>query len=239
MRSVRAVSAGVLLAASLVLAPSALAKVVGGPGLIVEPKEGEQVAEGSLITGPCKGEIGSQTWTGSEYLGEGINPPECSPIGSGAAGDYGPEDKGERVLGVSTTTCPDYEGGQWTGCYISESKTISFTLVKLDVPLRLSQLRLTKKEFLAAKKGSSIGAGKAGRGTTVKFKQSAPGKVRFKVERVRPGGVDRLPGSFKHAGEEGTNSFRFTGRLNGGTLVPGRYRLVAKGERVPFTILAG
>ena len=36
-----------------------------------------------------------------------------------------------------------------------------------------------------------------------------------------------LKGSFTRAGLAGTNTFRFTGRLNGKRLRPGRYRLVA------------
>jgi hypothetical protein len=37
----------------------------------------------------------------------------------------------------------------------------------------------------------------------------------------------RLRGSFSHSGKKGSNSFRFTGRLRGRALRPGRYRLVA------------
>ena len=37
----------------------------------------------------------------------------------------------------------------------------------------------------------------------------------------------RVRGSFTHDGQAGLNRFKFTGRLRGRTLRPGRYRLVA------------
>ena len=39
-----------------------------------------------------------------------------------------------------------------------------------------------------------------------------------------------LPGGFKLIGISGDNEFRFSGRLAGKTLAPGRYRLIAKAE---------
>ncbi|MEZ0283753.1 MAG: hypothetical protein ACAH79_00775 [Thermoleophilia bacterium] len=40
--------------------------------------------------------------------------------------------------------------------------------------------------------------------------------------------IQKLKGSFAHQGAAGQNAFRFTGRLRGKALPPGRYSLVAK-----------
>jgi hypothetical protein len=93
---------------------------------------------------------------------------------------------------------------------------------------------------------------KAPRGTKVSFRLNAAATVRFTVTRrakgrkvkrgkktvcVKPTRKNRkgkrctrtvtLKGSFSRNGVAGQNSFRFTGRLNGRKLKPGRYRLVA------------
>ena len=53
----------------------------------------------------------------------------------------------------------------------------------------------------------------------------APGAAKPGAKRcVR---TKKLPGSFVHQGAAGLNSFRFTGRLRGRKLAPGRYSLVA------------
>jgi hypothetical protein len=55
-----------------------------------------------------------------------------------------------------------------------------------------------------------------------------------------------LPGAFTRTGAAGANSFRFSGRLAGRRLTPGRYRLLAtvsaggktgKGAAAPFRIV--
>jgi hypothetical protein len=40
----------------------------------------------------------------------------------------------------------------------------------------------------------------------------------------------RMHGSFTHRAREGSNSFRFTGRLAGKRLRPDRYRLIARAK---------
>ena len=54
---------------------------------------------------------------------------------------------------------------------------------------------------------------------------------RCRAGRPRPGRgcvrFLRVRGSFVHAGRVGANALRFSGRLGGRTLAPGRYRLVA------------
>lgn len=89
---------------------------------------------------------------------------------------------------------------------------------------------------------------KAGAGSRVRYTLSEAASVRFRVERAAPGrrtgGRCRKPtlqnrtrprctryvklrGSITRSGYPGPNSFKFTGRLRGRKLRPGRYRLVA------------
>jgi Tol biopolymer transport system component len=82
--------------------------------------------------------------------------------------------------------------------------------------------------FAAAPRGGSIAA-RVRTGKRVAYTLSEPATTTFTVERRRPGRPRwvRLRGSFSHAGIQGRNSFKFTGRLRGRRLPPGTYRLVA------------
>jgi hypothetical protein len=89
-------------------------------------------------------------------------------------------------------------------------------------------------------------------GARVTYKLNGAANVRFIVQQTRPGRVHgtgkkatcvaptkanakakkcsrvvTLPGSFTQAGKAGTNQFRFTGRMGGRKLKPGKYTLVA------------
>jgi Domain of unknown function (DUF4394) len=128
----------------------------------------------------------------------------------------------------------------------------------------LGALSLAPRSFEAASKGGSVLArpGKTGVGSTVTYALDGSATVWFSVERRLPGrrvgsscvpkrDVNRKrspcpiyrprPGSFEHSGGAGTNAFRFSGRLNGRALPPGRYRLVgvvgASTVRAAFRIL--
>ena len=134
-------------------------------------------------------------------------------------------------------------------------------------PPSLTAYSLSRSTFAAAATGRSV-ASAAKIGTRVRYTLSEPGAVRFTVERGAPGrlvqGSCRTPtrqnlrakrctrygtmkGSFTHAGSAGANRFKFTGRLRGRKLRPGRYRLVAvprdaagnrsKPKRVKFRIV--
>jgi hypothetical protein len=106
-------------------------------------------------------------------------------------------------------------------------------------------LSLSKTTFRAASKGGSIA--RAPVGTRVRYRLSEAATSRFTVERAAKGRrkgpkcvapkagnrkakrcvrYGRLNGGFSHSGKAGPNSFRFTGRLRGQKLRPGRYRLV-------------
>lgn len=109
----------------------------------------------------------------------------------------------------------------------------------------LSGLRLRPARFLAARVGASAAAH---RGTRVSYRLSEIARVRFTVQRARPGRrvggrcvaprrwnrnrpscrrYFTLRGSFSRLGRPGLNSLRFRGRLAGRRLTPGLYRLVA------------
>jgi DNA-binding beta-propeller fold protein YncE len=120
------------------------------------------------------------------------------------------------------------------------------------VPASMSDYRLSHSSFAAAARGDSI-AGSAKRrrakiGTIVRYKLSEQATVTFKIQkrstgrRVRGRCVKRsrrnrhkrrctrylaLRGSFSHKSTQGSNAFKFTGRLQGRRLAPGRYKLVA------------
>jgi DNA-binding beta-propeller fold protein YncE len=88
----------------------------------------------------------------------------------------------------------------------------------------LISLRLSPRAFRAAHRGPSISPRA---GTRVTYALASPARVRFAVQRAVRGTYRRVRGAFTHQGSSGLNSFRFSGRLRGRRLQPGRYRLVA------------
>jgi hypothetical protein len=90
---------------------------------------------------------------------------------------------------------------------------------------RVTARTLSRRRFRAASRGPSAKAASAV-GTKVSYTLSEPASSRFRVQRRTGGRYVTLRGRFKHAGTTGTNHFRFTGRLRGRKLRPGRYRLV-------------
>ncbi|MDP8943319.1 MAG: hypothetical protein M3N16_04275, partial [Actinomycetota bacterium] len=120
---------------------------------------------------------------------------------------------------------------------------------RLDAPEansgpRLERLSLRPRRFRAARRGPAIVSSV---GTVVRFRLDVPASTALRAERLLPGrrrgrscvsprGVSRrargctrvLPvrGSAVHRGHPGVNRLRFSGRLGGRTLAPGRYRLV-------------
>jgi len=136
-------------------------------------------------------------------------------------------------------------------------------------PPRLSALDLARVAFAAAPRGPSVRAAARGVpvGTKVTYTLATGATAKFAVKRRKAGRKVggkcrkrtarnrnrkkcdlRLKGTFKHRGAPGANSFRFTGRLKGRKLKPGRYSLVAwaknadkksKRKRDRFRIVAG
>jgi DNA-binding beta-propeller fold protein YncE len=95
-----------------------------------------------------------------------------------------------------------------------------------------SRVALSPKAFRAAPTGPSARAAKKRRrvyGAKVSYRLNVAARVRFTVRRFRNKSRTRtvaVKGSFSRAGIAGKNRFRFTGRLRGKRLPPGRYRLV-------------
>jgi DNA-binding beta-propeller fold protein YncE len=138
----------------------------------------------------------------------------------------------------------------------------------------LSGYALSRTTFAAASKGATIAVAAAKRpkpkvGTTIRYTLSEAATVTFTVEKatsgrkvkgkcVKPSRKNRkarrctryvaLKPSVRRASAAGRNSVKFTGRLHGRKLAPGRYRLVAtardaagnvaKAKRVAFRIAA-
>ncbi len=120
-----------------------------------------------------------------------------------------------------------------------------------------SKEQISPSSFRAASSGPSATASKYNKkahklGTKVTYTLSIAASVRFTVQQTFPGRrtgkgtkgrcvaqtknnrtaprcrrVLTLKGSFTQAGNAGTNSFRFTGRINGKKLNPGTYTLLA------------
>jgi hypothetical protein len=87
--------------------------------------------------------------------------------------------------------------------------------------LTLSHLRLRPARFRAALHGRRAG-------TTVSYRLSGAGTVRFEVQRCRTARRCDAGPRFRRRSRAGTNRFRFRGLVAGHTLRPGRYSLVAR-----------
>jgi hypothetical protein len=128
----------------------------------------------------------------------------------------------------------------------------------------LTSLEISPKAFRPRKGGGSIVSAtkqKGKPGSTVRYGLTSAAQVGFTVERAlkgrKVGGKCRkqtaanrdrkrctrykaLKGGFSHAGAAGQNSFKFSGRIRGKALSPGKYRLVGRAgdsvRRATFTI---
>jgi Tol biopolymer transport system component len=104
----------------------------------------------------------------------------------------------------------------------------------------LHALRLNPARFHARRTGGSISR----RGIRVRYRLDVPATVIFTVERIQTARksaktvAKALTGSFRHTGRQGTNEFRFTGRLRGKRLSSGQYYLVATPQLTGFKTVA-
>lgn len=121
--------------------------------------------------------------------------------------------------------------------------------VKPPVP-RLSNLKLRPRRFQAATKGPVV-TSVPDAGTTISYRDTLAGHTTFRVMRCAGthGRCNRLlpAGTFAHRDRRGRNRLRFSGRLHGRAITPGRYVLrvtaTLAGQRsrpatAAFTILA-
>jgi hypothetical protein len=130
----------------------------------------------------------------------------------------------------------------------SATRAISYT-VKPPVP-QLRKLTLQPDRFLAATEGPAIIA-TLDAGTVISYIDTLPSDTTFRVMQCAGahGRCSRLmlAGRFIHHDRRGLNRLRFTGRVDGHALTPGRYVLrvdttlkgqVSRGVTASFTILA-
>jgi hypothetical protein len=163
--------------------------------------------------------------------------------GAGATGGGGGGGGGSSLVPAGGTAA--VVGGPGTQGYIEIIwPKPSATQNSDNIAPRISGFRLAAGKFRAASKGSSIAA--AAVGTQVSYRVSEAGRAKFTVERAAKGRKKgrrcvapttknrkahrctrylRLKGSFSRTSKSGLNRFRFTGRLRGKKLRPGRYRL--------------
>lgn len=93
---------------------------------------------------------------------------------------------------------------------------------------RISSLRISPSTFRAATRGASIAKAKTRpRGGKVTVKLTRAAKAALSVERRTGTRWVKVKGTFSRTLKAGTSSFRFTGRIAGKALKPGRYRLRA------------
>jgi uncharacterized repeat protein (TIGR01451 family) len=136
----------------------------------------------------------------------------------------------------------------------NNSSTVSTTVAPAPILLPvLSALNLAPPSFFAAKSGPSVVAA-ATTGTIVTYQNTQTSTITFTVLKAVPGvkkgkacvappkkKPKKKPkrctryvsrGTFTHQDSAGAVRFRFTGRLRGKTLAPGRYRLRAVARNV-------
>jgi hypothetical protein len=124
-----------------------------------------------------------------------------------------------------------------------QKATVTITYTVSPPKPGLSRLRLSPHRFTAARRGGPTSRG-GDVGAAVSYRDSLAARTRLTVYREEPGvrrgrscvkpsrgrGGKRCTrlvrvGSFSHTDRAGTNHLRFTGRLHGRKLAPGRYRL--------------
>jgi hypothetical protein len=139
------------------------------------------------------------------------------------------------------------DGRPWPAATAHSTVTATEPVVTEDrVRPRLRLIALSPTRFRAARSGPSIAARRARVGTKVTYSLSERSSVRFTVDRRkrgrRVGGRCAKPrrsnrmrkpctrwvkakGSFARSGVGGRGTFKFSGRVGGKRLAPGRYRL--------------
>ena len=133
------------------------------------------------------------------------------------------------IVGTHTfsVTSTDAAGNSTTDAV---SYTVSTPVIPDTTAPAITSWRISPATFRAAGSGASVAARKktpVGARVSYVLSEAAP-KVVVTVLRLRKGRKPQSLGRFTVRGRAGANQFRFTGRLNGGKLSPGSYRLSAK-----------
>ena len=160
---------------------------------------GPQVAALSSFGEDASGRLyAADIASGVVYRLDPDSPPPAAPQ---------PPTDGGGVSGTSTGTAPQHQAQ----------------------PPKLTALKLIPAQFRAARSGRSVRR-RSRHGTLISFHLNQRATVTFTVQRARSAhrGWRPVAGSFRVTRSRGTRRVRFTGRVGGHALAPGRYRLVAR-----------
>ncbi len=213
---------------------------------------GSGLDAGSDGSGPTGGAGGNQS--GNVGSGEGGGGGGGGLFGGGGGGSgasgmdasFNPAFTGGGGGGGGSSLPPS--GGKVELAPAGATPRIVLTWSPPPVPA-VTRLTRSPEGFVAASSGPSGIPANGGPGTRVDYTLNVAASVKFTVLRSRPGRKAKggrcvkattanrkaprcirlvtVPGTFTRGGGAGTNSFRFTGRLAGRKLKPGKYRLVA------------
>jgi uncharacterized repeat protein (TIGR01451 family)/CSLREA domain-containing protein len=123
----------------------------------------------------------------------------------------------------------------------------SATVQAFAGPAAVSRLSISPRKFAPARKGATLSVH---RGARIRFRLSRASRVRFVLQRLgkRKHYVSVRHGRIERRGKSGSNSVRFSARIRGRALKPGRYRMrliphdaggTAKPKSVSFRIVRG
>lgn len=178
------------------------------------------------------GQVVGSSFSCSEGAG-GLGIASC--VGPGGRGSGAPIDTSSTGQHAFTVTATSKDG-----------LTATATVIYAVDAARLSHLRVMPHAFHAATKGQAV-TSRMKSGATITYRDTLAAHTNFHVYRELPGvmrggkcvappkrdhrGTDKpctrlvRVGSFKHHDHAGTNRLRFTGRVGGHALSPGRYKL--------------
>ena len=230
-----------------VLAESALQNLTGGGlasfAIRVPVQGGDRIG---LYSEGNNGYCGRATGDGSDTF-DFVN---VMDVRAGVTATYAPNSLSSYDVGATLERDADHDGfGDVTQdeCAIDPTTQGPCKAPPDTVAPKVLSLGFVNGTFRAARKGGPISRNRPPVGTRVRYRVSEAGTARFTVERrakgrkkgkrcVAPTKKNRkakrctryvkLKGSFSRVSKAGLNSFRFTGRLRGKKLRPGRYRLV-------------
>ena len=182
-------------------------------------------AEGATYS---KGQVVNAAYSCSDSDGAGDLASCGGPVASGAAIDT--STGGTHTF---TVTATDVAGNATTNAV---TYTVSVPAVPDTTAPAITGWRIRPTSFRAAASGASVGKGRAvaakkkapiGAHVSYALSEAAP-KVVVTVLQVRKHKKPLSLGRFTVKGKAGANRFKFTGRINGGKLAPGNYKLSAR-----------
>jgi uncharacterized repeat protein (TIGR01451 family) len=212
-------------------------------------KHGGQLTYSVKVTNAGPDIATGVTLTGAVPAGSSVvsAPPECTGAATCNLGSLVSGGTATVTLGVKTARA----GQQILSLHVSGSRpdgnaaNDSALVIAFDGPPSLSRLSISPKRFTVTGHGATLSVR---HGARVRFRLSRASRVRFLIQRRGRHGHFRTVkhGRVERRGKAGANSVRFSARLRGKPLPPGRYRLrliphdaggTAKAKSVSFRIL--